>query len=72
MFDSWVDAKDNLPRANKKYLCWWKGAMVIAWYNTEQKQFLIYEGVEDGYKCLVPGEEITYWMDLPKAPEKRK
>lgn len=65
--NEWISVEERLPEGHMQVLMWsarWKIAEAGSYYN---KHFWVYTEIGDGYIA----DNITHWMPLPEAPDRR-
>lgn len=65
-YRGWISVKDSLPGKSGTYLIKDKYHVTIAWYRTDQKDWM-------GLDCVIYADGyISHWMPLPEPPMEGK
>lgn len=74
----WISVKDELPKADGKYMVWRDGEWEICEFDAEYQRFgYTYEDYDEMYSRLVGWDDtihddVTHWMPLPEKPKEDK
>ena len=74
----WISVKDELPKADGKYMVWRDGEWEICEFDAEYQRFgYTYEDYDEMYSRLIGWDDtihddVTHWMPLPEKPKEDK